>query len=372
MKSFLPRRCVVVRRLGTVRPTRAEIDLDAVRHNVSILAELVAPAAMCTVVKADAYGHGDVPVAEAALSAGASWLAVALVEEGVRLREAGVEAPILLLSEPRMGDAPEVVRWGLTPTAYRPQFVAAIAESAQGPMEVHVKLDTGMHRVGAPAESLAALVGEIRPPLSLGAIWTHFAVADEDPEFTNLQIERFRRAVAGLNVPLHLANTAGAVLFPRARADLVRVGLGTYGLHPCPETRQVVDLRPAMRVVSQVAYVRRLPAGSRPSYGRRRELADASTVVTVPIGYADGMPRLLSDSGEVLIGGRRRPLAGTVTMDQIVVDMGDDPVEVGDEVVVIGRQGDEEITADDWARRVGTISYEIVCAIGPRVPRNHG
>jgi alanine racemase len=354
-----------------VRPTRAEIDLDAIRHNVSVLADLVAPAAMCTVVKADAYGHGDVPVAEAALEAGASWLAVALVEEGVRLREAGVESPILLLSEPRVGDAPEVVHWRLTPTAYRSEFISALAREAEGPLDVHVKLDTGMHRVGAPAEALADLVGAILPPLRLGAIWTHFAVADEDPDFTGLQIEHFRRAVAGLNVPFHLANTAGAVLFPRARADLVRVGLGTYGLHPCPETRQVVELRPAMRVVSRVSYVRRLPAGSRPSYGRRRALGAESTVATVPIGYADGMPRLLSDSGEVLIGGRRHPLAGTVTMDQIVVDMGNDPVRVGDEVVLIGRQGDEEVTADDWARLVGTISYEIVCAIGARVPRRH-
>ncbi len=355
-----------------MRPTHAEIDLDAIRHNVSELAALVAPASMCAVVKADAYGHGDVPVAEAALEAGASWLAVALVEEGVRLREAGIEAPILLLSEPPPGDAAEVVNWRLTPTAYRPEFISALARAARDPLDVHVKLDTGMHRVGAPPESLADLIGAIRPPLRLGAIWTHFAVADEDPEFTQSQIERFRRAVAGLDIPLHLANTAGAVLFPRARADLVRIGLGTYGLHPCPETRQVVDLRPAMRVVSRVAYVRRLPAGSRPSYGRRRALAAESTVVTVPVGYADGMPRLLSGSGEVLIGGRRRPLAGTVTMDQIVVDMGDDPVEVGDEVVLIGRQGEGEVTAEEWARLVGTISYEIVCAIGPRVPRRYG
>lgn len=359
-------------KIGTVRPTHAEIDLAAVRHNVSTLAALVEPAAMCTVVKADAYGHGDVPVAEAALEAGASWLAVALVEEGVRLREAGLDAPILLLSEPSLGDAGEVARWRLTPTAYRPGFISALAEAAHEPLDVHIKLDTGMHRVGAPAEMLADLIGALHPPLRLGAIWTHFSVADEDPEFTDAQIERFRMAVAGLNVPLHLANTAGAVLFPRARADLVRVGLGTYGLHPCHETRQVVDLRPAMRVVSQVAYVRRLPSGSRPSYGRRRPLSTESTVVTVPIGYADGMPRLLSDSGAVLIGGQRRPLAGTVTMDQIVVDMGDDPVEVGDEVVLIGRQGDEEITADEWAGLVGTISYEIVCAIGPRVPRHFG
>src|SRR5690606_34533530 len=189
---------------------------------------------------------------------------------------------------------------------------------------------------------------------------------------TQLQIERFREAAAGLDVPSHLANTAGSLLFPAARADLVRVGLGTYGLHPCPATREVVDLRPALRVVSRVLYVQRLAAGERPSYGRRRALQKESNVATVPIGYADGVPRRLSATGgEVLIRGRRYPLAGTVTMDQIVVDVGDDPVEVGDEVVLIGRQGTEEITADEWAEKTDTSCYEVVCDIGPRVPRGY-
>ncbi len=355
-----------------VRPTYAEIDLAAVRHNVAEMIRLVAPARYCAVVKADGYGHGDVPVAEAALEAGADCLAVALVEEGVRLREAGIEAPIVVLSEPSLGDASEIVRWGLTATAYRIGFLRALAEAADRPVEVHLKVDTGMHRVGAPASRLPELLDAVQEPLRLGAIWTHFAVADEDPEFTDAQIDRFRKAVAGLEVPFHLANTAGALLFPAARADMVRVGLGTYGLYPCPASREVVDLRPAMRVVSQAVYVRRLPAGARPSYGRRRTLEREANVVTVPIGYADGIPRRLSATGgEVLIRGRRYPLAGTVTMDQIVVDVGDDPVEVGDEVVLIGRQGSEEISADEWAEKTDTISYEVVCDIGPRVPRRY-
>nr|MBO2500366.1 alanine racemase [Acidimicrobiia bacterium] len=358
--------------IGAVRPTHAEIDLAAIRHNVTAISRVVAPASYCAVVKADAYGHGDVPVAEAALEAGAACLAVALVEEGVRLREAGIEAPILVLSEPALTDAAEMVRWGLTPTAYRVDFLRALAEAADRPVDVHIKVDTGMHRVGAPLARLPELVDAVRPPLRLGGVWTHFAVADEDPEFTQLQIERFREAAAGLDVPSHLANTAGSLLFPAARADLVRVGLGTYGLHPCPATREVVDLRPALRVVSRVVYVQRLAAGERPSYGRRRALQKESNVATVPIGYADGVPRRLSATGgEVLIRGRRYPLAGTVTMDQIVVDVGDDPVEVGDEVVLIGRQGTEEITADEWAEKTDTISYEVVCDIGPRVPRRY-
>lgn len=357
-----------------MRPTRAEIDLGAVRHNVGELIRTVAPAQVCAVVKADGYGHGDVPVAEAAVEAGAGLVAVALVEEGVRLREAGFEAPILVLSEPVTTDAAEIVRWGLTPCAYRTEFIRALASVATEPLDVHIKIDTGMHRVGAPPGALRGLVDAVvtSSQLRLGGVWTHFAVADEDPEFTNHQIEIFNEAVAPLEVPVHLANTAGAILNPAARGDLVRIGLGTYGLHPCPETRPLVDLRPVMRVVSKVVHLQRLPAGTRPSYGRIRPLPADATVATVPVGYADGVPRRLSSTGaEVLIGGKRRPLAGTVTMDQLVVDVGDDPVAIGDEVVLIGRQGDAEITADEWAERVDTISYEIVCDIGPRVPRQY-
>jgi alanine racemase len=366
--DFPPPACKYV----PVRPTHAEVDLAAVRHNVRTIAQVVGPAELCAVVKADAYGHGDVPVAEAALEAGAGRLAVALVEEGVRLREAGIDAPILVLSEPGLRDAAELIHWNLTPTAYRIEFLQALATVADSVLEVHLKVDTGMHRVGAQPDSLKALLAAMDGRLRLGGIWTHLAVADEDPEFTHHQIEVFRKAVAGSGAPYHLANTAGALLFPSARADLVRVGLGTYGLHPCPPTRDVVELRSAMRVLSEVVYVQRLPAGSRPSYGRRRALDEDSSVATIPIGYADGMPRRLSATGgEVLIRGRRYPLAGTVTMDQIVVDVGDDPIEVGDQVVLIGRQGDEEIGADEWAKRVDTISYEIVCDIGPRVPRRY-
>lgn len=353
-----------------MRPTHAQIDLNAIRHNVAALVELVGQSEVCTVVKADAYGHGDVPVAETALEAGAGRLAVALVEEGVRLREAGIEAPILVLSEPTIDDAAEMLHWRLTPTVYRSAFIAALTTAATELVEVHLKVDTGMHRVGAPPDQLPYLLDGLAEPLVVGAVWTHFPVADEDPDYTKTQIELFHAVTGHLDAPRHLANTAGAVLFPDARADMVRIGLGTYGLHPCAETHDLVDLRPAMSVVSRVTHVQRLDAGERPSYGRRRPLSEETTVATVPIGYADGMPRLLSSTGgEVLIGGRRHPLAGTVTMDQIVVDVGDDPVSIGDEVVLIGRQGKDEITADEWAEKVGTISYEIVSAIGPRVPR---
>lgn len=354
-----------------MRPTFVEIDLTAVAENIGTFRQMVAPSRVCVVVKADGYGHGDVPVGETAAGAGADWLAVALVEEGIRLREAGVDLPVLLLSEPGPGSARQVVDWGLTPTVYSLGFVEELAATGAR-LGVHLKVDTGMHRVGIAPGHVAALAAAIRADssLSLDAVWTHFAVADEDPEYTREQIERFRDAVAGLEVPMtHMANTAGAVMFPESRADMCRIGLGTYGLHPCPETRERIDLRPAMRMVSSVTHVQRLDAGERPSYGRIRPLARESTVVTVPVGYADGFTR--SRLGDVLIAGKRHPLGGRVTMDQILVDVGDDDVGVGDEVVLIGAQGTDAITADEWAEDLGTVSYEIVCSIGPRVPRRY-
>lgn len=265
------------------------------------------------------------------------------------------------------------MKWDLTPTVYTEPFIAAL-EASRVRRGVHLKIDTGMHRVGAAPELTTALVEQVRrsPHLELEGLWTHFAVADEDPVFTREQIERFMPLTEDLDVPIaHMANTAGAILFPEARADMCRVGLGIYGLHPCDDTRERVDLRPAMRVVSRVTLVRRLGKGSRPSYGRVKELAKDTTVATVPIGYGDGYSRGLSREGVVLIGGRRRRLAGRVTMDQIMVDVDDDEVAVGDEVVLMGSQGDEEITADELAALLGTITYEVVVSVGPRIPRRY-
>jgi alanine racemase len=356
-----------------MRPTYAEIDLGAVRHNVSSFVRLVAPAEVCVVVKADGYGHGDAPVGEAALEAGASWLAVALVEEGIRLREAGIEAPVLVLSEPDPRDAPDLVAWGLTPTVYSLAFAEALGTLGSS-LQVHVKLDTGMHRVGVAPRLLHDLVTALMltSKIDVAALWTHFPVADEDPAFTRHQIEVFDEAAGRYDIPMvHMANTAGAVLFPESRRSMCRIGLGTYGLHPCAATRELIDLKPVMRIVSHVSHVQRLEAGARPSYGRIKPLAEDSVVVTVPIGYADGFRRALTEEAVVLIGGERHRLAGTVTMDQIVVEAGNSDVGVGDEVVLLGQQLDQEVTADEWARLLNTITYEVVCGIGPRVPRRY-
>lgn len=356
-----------------MRPTYAEVDLGAIAQNVAVLKTLIAPSRLCTVVKADAYGHGDVPVANTALSSGADLLAVALVEEGARLREAGIDAPILLLSEPEVSSVSEVAEWDLTPTVYSLPFLEALAGTGRA-HQIHLKVDTGMHRVGAQPAAVDGLAAAIRDAatLSLGAMWTHFAVADEDPVYTRRQIELFDSVASPHAPPMaHLANTAGAVLFPEARRDMCRIGLGTYGLHPCPDTKDEIDLRPAMRLVTFVSSVQRVSAGERPSYGRVRAVEADSNVVTAPIGYADGFARALTRSGSALIGGRRYPLAGTVTMDQIVIDVGDDEHGVGDEVVLLGGQGEDEITADEWAEQLGTINYEVVCSIGPRIPRRY-
>jgi alanine racemase len=367
------------------RPAWAEVDLAAVRSNVEVLRRISAPAAVCAVVKADGYGHGSVAVARAALEAGAASVAVALVEEGVVLRAAGIEAPILLLSEPPASAAGEVVRRRLTPTVYTSEgldaFATAAAVQRGGPAGVQLKIDTGMHRVGATADDAVALAQRIQadPHLRLEAVWTHFAVADEarSAAVTDEQCRRFDAAcaaieAAGVPVPArHAANSAGA-LYTGARLDLVRPGLAVYGYDPDPG-RPLDELRPALSLKAEVSFVKVLDAGERLSYGLRYELRERSVIATVPLGYADGVPRRLGAAGgHVLIGGRRRPIAGTVTMDQLLVDCGPPEGAVvarGDEVVLLGTQGGDRITADDWAERLDTISYEILCGIGARVPR---
>jgi alanine racemase len=288
-----------------------------------------------------------------------------------------------VLSEPRLADTAAIVANSLTPTAYTVGFVQRLAEEAERvsntPYPVHLKLDTGMHRVGAAPREAFEVARRIHhdPRLALTGVFTHFSVADEDHEYTlqqNSALGAFVGALAdeGIEAKLvHAANTAAAFDLPETRHDVCRVGLGLYGMRPVPQSGSDLDLRPAMRVVTHVGYVRRLPAGARPSYGRVTELVGASNVATAPIGYADGVARRLTTGGEVLIGGKRYPYAGTVTMDMVVVDLGDDTVEPGEEMVLLGAQGGDEIRAEDWAAALGTINYEIVCGFGSRLPRRY-
>ena len=371
-----------------MRPVWAEVDLGALSRNVARLRAVAAPAALCAVVKADGYGHGAVPCARAALAGGADVLAVALVAEGVELREAGIDAVVMVLSQASHDELDLLVAHDLDATVYTAAGVADLAEAAaragrgpERPVRVHLKVDTGMHRVGAQPEEAVPLALAIQgdPGLDLRSVFTHCAVADEpeDP-FTSLQIERFRRvlddlAAAAIDVPcVHAANTAGAIDHPEARLDLVRCGIGIYGIPPAPVLAGRVELEPVMALKARVSHVKRVAAGEGISYGLRYRPEVETTIATVPLGYADGLPRRLgANGGQVLIGGVLRPIAGSVTMDQILVDCGDDPVAVGDEVVLIGAQGDQRVSAQDWADRLDTIAYEIVCGVSPRVPRRY-
>jgi alanine racemase len=362
------------------RPTVVQVDLDAIRHNVRLLkppnAELMA------IVKADGYGLGAAPVARAALEAGASRLGVALVEEGLTLRETGiVSAPILVLTEFPPGSEKEALEAGLTPSIYSGDGLARLAEAARAlgsPGRVHLKLDTGMHRVGLwpPGEAPAFARRILDEGLEIEGVWTHFADSEGDDEGTRRQLAAFRSAVDALAADgirpgvLHAANSGATIRLPETHLDLVRPGAAVYGLDPGEGLDQRAGLRPALSWRSAVTMVKRLPAGERLSYGGRYLLDRASTIATVPVGYDDGYPRA-AVRAEVLIGGARRPVAGTITMDQILVDCGDADVAPGDEVVLIGAQGDERISADELAERAGTIARAIATGIGRRVPREY-
>jgi alanine racemase len=360
-----------------------DVDLGAIAHNVTVLRDVVAPAGVVCVVKADGYGHGAVPVAGAALEAGAAALAVAIVAEGVELREAGIGGRLLVLAEPPASELPACASYDLEPAVYTLDGVAAAAKAAADlgkVLAVHVKVDTGMHRVGATPDDALRVAEAVAAErsLELGSIWTHCAVADEpDDPFTAEQLARYddvlaRAAERELSVPWrHAANSAGALCHASARYDVVRCGIAVYGIAPAPglaACEGVQELRPALSWRARISYVKQVPAGDRISYGLRHRFDRDTVVATVPVGYADGVARRWSEvGGEVVLRGQRRPVVGVVTMDQLMVDCGDLPAAIGDEVELIGPL----LTADDWAERLGTIAYEIVCGIGPRVPRRY-
>ena len=357
------------------RPTWIEVDLGAIRHNARILkpetAELMA------VVKANGYGHGDVEVGRAAIDGGATWMAVALVEEGLKLRGAGIEAPILVLTEFPEGSEAVALAHRLTPTLYSDAGLERLAAAARGSVPVHVKIDTGMHRVGVwPPEDAPAFAGRVeKAGLEVEGLFTHFARSEEDEVTTKEQLARFLEAADAIRAAgvsprlLHAANSGATILYPETHLDLVRPGIALYGIEPAPGVGTHLGLRPALTWRSRVSAVKRLAAGEAISYGHRYRLGRDAWLATVPVGYADGYPRQLTNVGEILIDGRRRRVAGTVTIDQLIVDCGEDEVGVGEEVVLIGSQGDETIGADALGRLFGTIGYEIVSRIGERVPR---
>ena len=363
-----------------MRPTWFSVDLDAVAHNIQAFRGLAAPAEVCMVVKADGYGHGASAVAAAALEAGATWLAVALVEEAAVLRDSGLIAPILVLSEPRPDEMSDVVGLGgVRPTLYSGAGVDAFASVADAGAPAHLKVDTGMHRVGAHMNEAVAVARRILDSgLDLEGVFSHCAMADEpgDP-LTTLQVERFdavlaELAAAGIRPPVvHLANTATALSRPDAVHSMVRIGLGAYGVSPGPEMAGrclSVGLRPVLSIHSRVTHLLDVAAGEGVGYGHRwRSVAD-TRLANVPVGYADGLTRDWGLGGTALVGGRRRPLRGVVSMDSLVVEV-DEGVAIGDEVVLLGSQGDEEIGVAEVAERLGLIPWEFLSRLGRRPPR---
>ncbi|GAA3717948.1 alanine racemase [Nonomuraea antimicrobica] len=368
-------------------PAQARVDLAAIRHNVALVKELAGGAEIMGAVKADAYGHGLVPTSEAVLQGGASRLGTAFVREALALRAAGVTAPILswLITpgEP-LGEALAAdVELSAADTRLLDE-IAAAARSAGRPARLHLEADTGMSRGGSPLAAWPGLLAramELRAEgvIEIVGLWSHFACADipGHPSIAQ-QIEAYDAAlklaeqagVAGSHVIRHLANSAAALTLPATRYDLVRPGIATYGLSPIPELGDF-GLRPAMTLVARIGLAKRVTEGSGVSYGHLYTTTRETTLGLVPLGYADGVLRHATGRAEVLAGGRRRRIAGRVCMDQFMIDMGDDPLSAGDEVVLFGPGDGGEPTAQEWADTLGTITHEIVTRIGSRVPRVH-
>jgi alanine racemase len=361
----------------------AEIDLDAIAHNVGTLREMTAPDVLfMAVVKADGYGHGALEIARAAMGAGADRVGVATLDEVLRLRAGGFTGPIHLLSEPPPRSAARVVDAGIVATLFSSEFATALshAASAQQRQAVfHLKIETGMNRIGVRAEDAADFVESLRgsPGIVMEGAFTHFATADVpgDWEFDR-QLERFNAAIAefrrrGIDPGIvHAANSAATVLHPETHFDMVRCGIAVYGLHPDPITHGRVQLEPAMSVKARVTRVARLAMGEGVSYGVTWRAAAPTTVATLPIGYADGIRRSLSNSMQVLIGGRPCRQVGRICMDQLMVEVPRGlEVAVGDEAVLVGRQGDQDLSLEGIAELAGTIDYEIACALGARLGR---
>ena len=367
--------------LARGHPLWAEIDLGALRHNVRTLIELAGGAELMGVVKGYAYGHGNPVCAQTILDAGATRLGVARLAEALHLREAGVDGPIHVFTEPPLEAIPTVLDLDITPTIYTEPFAEALAAEARErgrTVCVHVKVDTGMHRVGLMADDVPHAFTVLRSlkELEIEGVWSHLAVADvPDHPFTRKQLDLFNDILgkierAGVTPRFrHIANSAATLSLPESHFDLVRCGVASYGLWPGPELADSAPLRPVMSLKARVNMAKTVPSGDRLSYGLKYELEEESRVVTVPVGYADGYMRSLWGKADVLVGGRRHKVSGVVCMDQFMVDVGSADISVGDIATLLGGDGTERITAEELATHAGTINYEITSRIASRVPR---
>ena len=354
--------------------THTEINLEAIRRNAETIKASTGKQ-LIAIVKADAYGHGVVPVIEM-LRPVADMFAVATIEEGVALRQAGIRDPILVLFSSLPEQAAHIVAHGLTPTIGDWEFANRLNDVASKIVSIHVNINTGMNRSGIYWTEAAQFLNRLKTlhRLNVEGVFTHLATADEtDKRFVFLQLKRFSSVlekVSNGSALVHAANSAAALAIPEAHFDAVRPGLSLYGIYPAPE--RTIQLEPALTWKARIGWIGSLSKGEGVSYGLRYKAPRETRVVMVQVGYGDGYPRALSGVGEVLIGGARRPIVGRVCMDVSVVRLAStDNVSVGDEVVLIGKQGDAEITVDELAHRAGTISYEILTQIGARVPKNY-
>lgn len=365
--------------------TWAEIDLDHLAHNVREIRRVTRPQAeVMGVVKADAYGHGVKEVAQTLLENGVTRLAVSMLDEAIQLRQCGISVPILVLSDMEPERVEEILRYDVTQTIFSYEFAEHLSRQALAMgrrATVHIKVDTGMGRVGFAYGVAPEMVQRIVAceGLLVEGLYTHFAVSDEiDESYTRLQFQRFmdicsKLSEAGISIPVkHVANSAAIIRFPEMHLDMVRAGVILYGLYPSTVTRQgTLDLRPTMSLKSRVTMVKTVPEGTYLSYGCTVRTKRETRLATIPIGYADGYTRLLGNRARVLIHGQFAPVLGRICMDQCLVDVTDltEEVRSGDEVVLFGRQGEAELSADEVAGLAETIHYELVCIVGKRVPR---
>ncbi len=364
------------------RPTVAEIDLNALAFNYRQVRKRTPKGAkLLAVVKADAYGHGAIPVSLRLERLGVEYLGVAIPEEGVELRKGGVKAPILVLGGIFGGDVDQIFRFNLTPVAFRKDWLKLLSKEAERRkkrVRVHLKVDTGMGRLGVPLAHWPAFLKEIRDfrKMEIEGILSHFSMTEEEEGFTQLQWENFLGAVEmakeiGISCKyLHMASSAMLAASPSYSGNLVRPGIMLYGSYPSPMSQGLIELKPVMTLRTRIHFLKSVPPGSRISYGGTFVTRRESLIATLPIGYADGYSRQLSNRGEVLIRGKRAPVVGKVCMDFIMVDVTGIPnVSIGDEVVLMGSQGKEQVTAEEIADKIKSISYEIFCTVGKRIPR---
>lgn len=361
------------------RPTWAEVNLNNLSYNFNQVKKMLAAETKIMVtVKADAYGHGLIPVAKRLESSKVDFLGVASIDEGIKLRKASLNLPILILGLALKKDIAPLFKYKLTPTVCDEKFTLALSNKAKRhgkSINVHIKVDTGMGRIGVLHRDAEKLVKKIHKMkfINIEGIFTHFAFADLNRDFTLYQIDLFNRLIQKLNkariyIPLvHAANSIGIIDYKNSHFNMVRPGLVIYGLYPKENLK--IKLKPVLSLKTKVIFIKRVPGGYGISYGHDYITKKTTTIVTLPIGYGDGYPRNLSNQAPVLIRGKRFKICGKICMDQIMVDVGDCPLRIGDEVVLVGSQGKNKITAEELAKLSGTIPYEIACGLGSRIPR---